>query len=136
MKQATDLHSSAFDQHLILEFLQQGFLPDHLQKLKTAYAAKMNLMIDALNSSLGDKVRFNCPEGGMFLWANLQNHIDTKLLFDQAIARGVAFVPGAAFYQDNTVSHSMRLNFTNSNEAEILQGIERLTGLITGVGKD
>lgn len=40
LKQATDLHSSAFDQHLILEFLQQGFLPAHLQRLKSAYAAK------------------------------------------------------------------------------------------------
>jgi len=136
LKQAADLHSSAYDQHLILEFLQQGFLPDHLQKLKSAYAAKMNLMIGALDSSLADKVRFNRPEGGMFLWATLENHIDTGVLFDQAIVRGVAFVPGAAFYQDNTVSHSMRLNFTNSNEPEILQGIERLAGLITGVGRD
>ncbi len=136
LKQATDLHSSAYDQHLILEFLQQGFLADHLQKLKTAYAGKLNLMIDALDSSLADKVRFNRPEGGMFIWATLENHIDTRLLFDQAIAQGVAFVPGAAFYQNNTVSHSMRLNFTNSGEAEILQGIERLTGLITGVGQD
>jgi DNA-binding transcriptional MocR family regulator len=48
----------------------------------------------------------------------------------------VAFVSGAAFYQKNTVSHSMRLDFTNSNEAEILQGLERLAELITGVGQD
>ncbi len=30
----------------------------------------------------------------------------------------------------------MRLNFTNSNEVEILQGIKRLAGLITGAGQD
>jgi len=134
LKQVTDLHSSAYDQHLVLEFLQQGFLADHLQKLKSVYAAKMKVMIDALDSNLADNVQFHCPEGGMFIWATLENGVDTRSLFDQAIAQGVAFVPGTAFYQNNTLSHSMRLNFTNSSEADILQGIERLAGLITGFG--
>ena len=130
LKQATDLHSSTFDQHLIMEFLQQGFLPAHLQWLKFAYAAKMNLMADTLDSHLAGSISFDRPEGGMFIWATLENRIDTRLLFDQAIAQGVAFVPGAAFYEINTVNHSMRLNFTNSSEADILQGIDRLAGLI------
>ena len=132
LKQATDLHSSAYDQHLILEFLQQGFLPDHLQKLKTVYATKMNLMMDSLDSSLVDIIRFSRPDGGMFIWATLENHVDTRLLFDKAIEHGVAFVPGAAFYEKDSVNHSMRLNFTNSSETDIVRGIERLAGLITG----
>ena len=68
----------------------------------------------------------------MFIWATLENHVDTRLLFDKAIEHGVAFVPGAAFYEKDSVNHSMRLNFTNSSETDIVQGIERLTGLITG----
>jgi len=130
LKQATDLHSSTYDQHLILEFLQQGFLPDHLQELKSDYAGKMNLMGDALESQLGERLGFKRPDGGMFLWATLDPGIDTRELFDRAITLGVAFVPGAAFYENNTVNHSMRLNFTNSSEKDILQGIDRLARLI------
>jgi 2-aminoadipate transaminase len=134
LKQATDLHSSAYDQHLILGFLLQGYLPDHLQRLKSDYAGKMNLMGDALESQLGEKLRFKRPDGGMFIWATLDPGIDTHELFDRAITKGVAFVPGAAFYENNSVNHSMRLNFTNSSEDDILKGINRLAGLIKSTG--
>jgi 2-aminoadipate transaminase len=130
LKQATDLHSSAYDQHLILEFLQQGFLPDHLQRLKSDYAGKMNLMGDALESQLGEHLGFKRPDGGMFIWATLNDEIDTHELFDRAITKGVAFVPGAAFYENNIVNHSMRLNFTKCSETDIVRGINRLADLI------
>lgn len=130
LKQSTDLHTSSFDQHLILEFLQKGFLPEHLQRIKTAYAAKMKLMADTLESSLSSSIRFQRPEGGMFIWATLGNDIDTHSLFERAIKQGVAFVPGAAFYENDLIDYSMRLNFTNSSDDEIVQGIDRIAGLI------
>ena len=130
LKQATDLHTSSFDQHLILEFLRQGCWPEHLDRLKTSYAAKMNLMADTLESRLGKKIRFKRPEGGMFIWASLACRVDTRQLFDRAIKQGVAFVPGAAFYEDSLIDYSMRLNITNSSEDDIVQGIDRLSRLI------
>ncbi len=130
LKQATDLHTSNFDQHLILNFLQQGYLPKHLDRLKTSYAAKMNLMADTLETRLGKKIRFKRPEGGMFIWATLGCRVDTRQLFDRAIKQGVSFVPGSAFYENSLIDYSMRLNFTNSSEDDIVQGIDRLSRLI------
>jgi 2-aminoadipate transaminase len=130
LKQATDLHSSTFDQQLILEFLQQEFLTEHLQRLITSYAGKMNLMAARLESRLAANITFDRPEGGMFIWATLGDGIDTHKLFELAIGQGVAFVPGAAFYRDNRLDYSMRLNFTNSKENEILLGLDRLADLI------
>jgi 2-aminoadipate transaminase len=130
LKQATDLHSSTFDQQLILEFLQQEFLTEHLQRLITSYAGKMNLMASRLESRLAANITFDRPEGGMFIWATLGDGIDTHKLFELAIGQGVAFVPGAAFYRDNRLDYSMRLNFTNSKENEILLGVDRLADLI------
>jgi 2-aminoadipate transaminase len=124
------LHSSTFDQYLILEFLQQEFLTEHLQRLITSYAGKMNLMASRLESRLAANITFDRPEGGMFIWATLGDGIDTHKLFELAIGQGVAFVPGAAFYRDNRLDYSMRLNFTNSKENEILLGVDRLADLI------
>ena len=90
----------------------------------------MNLMADTLDSRLGVKIKFKRPEGGMFVWATLGNHIDTRKLFDQAIKQGVAFVPGSAFYENSLIDYSMRLNFTNSSEDDIVRGIDRLSRLI------
>ncbi len=130
LKQATDLHTSTVDQNLILEFLRQGLFPGHLQRLIDSYSGKMNLMADRLDSQLAASITFDRPEGGMFIWATFDNGIDTHKLFKRAIGQGVAFVPGAAFYRDSRIDYSMRLNFTNSNENEILLGIDRLADLI------
>jgi 2-aminoadipate transaminase len=38
----------------------------------------------------------------------------------------VAFVPGQAFFVDGSGTNTMRLNYSNSNEAQIEEGIKRL----------
>jgi 2-aminoadipate transaminase len=38
----------------------------------------------------------------------------------------VAFVPGEAFYVDNPDLNTLRLNFSNSDEKRIEEGIKRL----------
>jgi 2-aminoadipate transaminase len=42
----------------------------------------------------------------------------------------VAFVPGQAFYADGGGSNTMRLNFSNSDNERIFEGITRLAKVI------
>ena len=130
LKQAADLHSSGYDQHLVRQFLAQGSLEPHLERIRNAYRQRRDTMAYAL-STIGT-LRFSLPEGGMFIWATLPEGRDTFALFEQAIQQGVAFVPGQAFYADNASTRSMRLNFSNSTESQIRNGIDRLAALIAG----
>jgi 2-aminoadipate transaminase len=42
-------------------------------------------------------VKWNAPDGGMFLWVELPEGMDAVTLLPKAVERkGVAFVPGAA----------------------------------------
>lgn len=135
LKQAADLHSSGYDQQLVLEFLQSGALEPHLQQIRTAYSKRLDAMSAALTRSLSDNLRFTKPEGGMFIWATLSSNESTLELFRAAIAEGVAFVPGEAFYINGESDNSMRLNFSNSSIALIEEGISRLARLITEGGR-
>jgi len=130
LKQVTDLHSSSYDQHLILEFLQRGALPAHLEKLKTAYSQRLEQMAGLLLTHSGEKIKMNKPEGGMFIWITLDPQMDTMALFKRAIEERVAFVPGAAFYSREKVSNDLRLNFSNASNAQINEGVTRLLALI------
>jgi DNA-binding transcriptional MocR family regulator len=51
-------------------------------------------------------------------------------LFNRAIKEKVAFVPGQAFYADGGGSNTMRLNFSNSDNERIFEGITRLEKVI------
>ena len=130
MKQAADLHSSGYDQQLVLQFLQDGHLQQHLQTLCDVYGRRLDAMASALERHLSDALNFNRPQGGMFIWATLSSDDSTLELFQSAITEGVAFVPGEAFYVQGEHCNSMRLNFSNSTIPMIEQGVERLAGLI------
>jgi 2-aminoadipate transaminase len=72
------------------------------------------------------EVRWNEPDGGMFLWLQLPAYINTLPLLDKAVARNVAFVPGAAFYADHPQHNTLRLSFVTASVEQINTGVAAL----------
>jgi 2-aminoadipate transaminase len=66
------------------------------------------------------------PDGGMFLWVTLPHGCSSLELFNRAVAEKVAFVPGQAFFANGGGQDTLRLNFSNSDEARIEEGMRRL----------
>lgn len=66
----------------------------------------------------------------MFLWATLPEGLSSLELFDLASKDNVAFVPGDPFYVNEKGTNTLRLNYTNSDEATIEEGIKRLSKAI------
>ena len=100
-KQAADLHSPSFNQRMVADVLRDGFLERHVPTIRALYKAQRDAMLAALEREMrGLDVRWNTPEGGMFLWARLPAGMDAIALLPKAVERGVAFVPGAPFYAD------------------------------------
>ncbi len=129
-KQIADLHSSGFLQALLVEFLQMDTLDSHLRRLREVYANRLDLMTEVLTTRLGNQLVFAKPSGGMFLWCQLRNPaLNSSLLFKQAMAQKVAFVPSQAFYATHPNYGALRLNFTHSDDSKIKEGIHRLAKL-------
>ena len=98
-KQAADLHSPGFNQRMIAEVMKDGFLDRHVPTIRALYKSQRDAMLAALQREMrGLDVSWNTPDGGMFLWARLPQGLDATELLPKAVAQGVAFVPGAAFY--------------------------------------
>jgi 2-aminoadipate transaminase len=74
----------------------------------------------------GLDVQWNAPDGGMFLWARLPAGVDAVELLPKAVDRGVAFVPGAAFYAQDADARTLRLSFVTASPEEIDRGIAAL----------
>jgi 2-aminoadipate transaminase len=66
----------------------------------------------------------------MFLWATLPKGLSSVRLFELAIQEKVAFVPGKPFYVDGGGDNTLRLNFSNSGENRIEEGIKRIAKII------
>ena len=130
-KQAADLHSPGFNQRMIAEVMQGGFLDRHVPTIRALYKSQRDAMLVALTREMrGIDISWNKPVGGMFLWARLPKGMSAVELLPQAVEKGVAFVPGAAFYADNADPRTLRLSFVTASVDQILAGIAALAQAI------
>ncbi|MBC5783972.1 PLP-dependent aminotransferase family protein [Ramlibacter sp. USB13] len=130
-KQAADLHSPSFNQRMVAEVLRDGFLDRHVPTIRALYKAQRDAMLAALAREMqGLDVQWNAPEGGMFLWARLPAGLDAVRLLPQAVERGVAFVPGAAFYAGEADTRTLRLSFVTASVEEIDRGMAALAATL------
>ncbi len=128
-KQSTDVHTANLNQAIVDQYLRQNLLPDHIRRICEGYGKKMKLMQDQLSRFPGD-VRYTRPEGGLFIWAELPEGINAVDMLQEAIARKVAYVPGTHFCVDGGHLNTIRLNFSNSTEEQIVEGMSILREII------
>lgn len=129
-KQAADLHSENLGQWVIHRLVTSPKFADHLLTIRQAYGRQCQAMIQAIKQYLPAELRHTHPEGGMFLWITLPAGISALKLFDAAIKKDVAFVPGQAFFAGGSGENMLRLNFSNCDEAHIDEGIRRLAAAL------
>ncbi|MBU4518269.1 MAG: PLP-dependent aminotransferase family protein [Gammaproteobacteria bacterium] len=130
-KQAADLHSPSFNQRMVAEVLKDGFIHRHVPTIRALYKAQCHAMLEALQKEMaGLDVVWNSPDGGMFLWVRLPEGMNAVELLPKAVDKGVAFVPGAAFYADHADPRTLRLSFVTASEEQIHIGIAALAQAI------
>lgn len=129
-KQASDLHTTGITQRLAHALLTDGEYDTHLESIRLRYRAQCALMLKCLAEHMPDGVTWTRPAGGMFLWVTLPTQIDSAKLFEDALACGVAFIPGASFHAIAPRANTLRLTFTTATPAEIETGIARLAQAI------
>jgi 2-aminoadipate transaminase len=125
-KQATDLHTSTVIQRAVYQVVKDGFLDEHIPRVRALYKKQAHAMIKALETHMPAGVTWNQPAGGMFLWVTLPEGMDAERLLEQAFARNIAYVPGAPFFANAVQSNTLRLAFVTVPEATIDAGIKVL----------
>jgi 2-aminoadipate transaminase len=135
LKQGADLHTSTFNQMVIYEVAKDGFIEEHVQKLREVYRQRRDAMLAAMDRYMPSDVEWTHPEGGLFLWMQLPEGMSDTALFEEAVRRNVAFVPGSSFFTIPNPPPTARLNFSCMDEGRIMEGIKRLSEAISDMKK-
>jgi 2-aminoadipate transaminase len=119
----TDAGSGALEQMVLAEYCTPHF-STHVPKLTRGLRAKLDTLMEALNEQFGTSAEFVAPEGGIFLWVKLPDHVDTMKLYQAALAAGVAINPGPEWSTDGAYSASrLRLCFASPTPQQIREGV-------------
>ena len=130
-KQSADVCTNVLGQRIAHEYIVRGYIDPQVDKIKKIYSRKMELMLSGMDEFMPEGVKWTKPEGGMFLWVDLPNWMDSGELLKKALKKRVAFVTGKAFFADpKDGTTSMRLNFTHPSDPLITEGLRRLGSVV------
>ncbi|WJH30806.1 PLP-dependent aminotransferase family protein [Paenibacillus sp. CC-CFT742] len=128
VKALADNGTPLLNQKLFLRYFQSPRMHQHLSKLRTAIQLRMEVMEKCLQETDWNWTR---PEGGLNIWAELPEGIDTGRLLHQCMEHSVAFVPGTVFDpSEASASRKLRLSFSYTHEQQIREGMNRLIELV------
>lgn len=125
-KQAADLHTPGFNQRVVYEVIKDGFLDQHVPTIRALYKTQRDAMVQALAQHMPAGTEWRVPQGGMFFWLRLPEGCPALALLPQAVAAGVAYVPGEPFYAHAPDSRTVRLSFVTLTPAQIDEAVALL----------
>src|SRR3954462_11589746 len=109
---------------IVFELCRSGGLDENLKVVNEALRERRDALVEALREQIPE-ARFVVPEGGYFLWLDLEDDVDTEALLAEAKNEGVTFVAGPDFMIEGG-SWSLRLSFPPVPADDVAEGVERL----------
>ncbi|MDY0001295.1 MAG: PLP-dependent aminotransferase family protein [Polyangia bacterium] len=130
-KQYVDTCTNTFGQYLLLEFVSRGLLERQIEANIAYYRGQRDALLSSLDRHFpSDRVRWNRPEGGLFVLVHLPEGMDADALSREALAHNVAFVSGAQFHHDGSGKNTFRLSFSQSSPEVMEEAVARIGALI------
>jgi 2-aminoadipate transaminase len=127
IKQRIDPHTPNLVQFAIARLMRQGTFDAHLRTIRAEHARRCAQMIAAIQRHMPPgSIRFARPAGGLYLWCRLGAGLSATALHERALASGVTFVPGPAFYPDPAGDSELRLCFPSVLPSTIEESVKRL----------
>lgn len=129
LKQGADLCTSPLIQLAAAGLLRnREFIEEHLGEMRRLYKSKRDLMLSLLEKHMPAGVKWNKPNGGLFIWLQLPESIKAAELLRVSEEQKVVFAIGRAFYAEDNIKadHTLRMNFSFESMERIKIGVERL----------
>jgi 2-aminoadipate transaminase len=125
-KQAADLCSGMLDQSIVDELIAGGELEPQIARVRAFYRGKRGVLLEELERHFAGKARWTPADGGLFTFMTLNDDVDTAAKVPEAVANGVAYIPGGPFFVDGSGRNTMRLTFAKESDSRIREGAARL----------
>ena len=131
IKQRIDPHTQNLVQFAMARLIRHGSFDAHLKALRAEHARRCGMIVAAIQKHVpAGALRFARPQGGLYLWCRLAPGVSARTLLDRALASGVAFVPGHAFYPDPAGESELRICFSSVLPTAIDEAVRRLAACL------
>jgi len=126
VKQGADLQVNSLTQRQINKYLEMYDLDSRINDLIEVYRRRREVMVQQMKKCFPEEVKIDIADGGLFLWVEFPEHINTTELMPKVLEKNVAYIPGAPFYPNGGGENTARFSFSAMPEEKIIEGITRM----------
>ncbi|SFX45200.1 PLP-dependent aminotransferase family protein [Marinospirillum alkaliphilum] len=130
LKLVTQLASSRFVQQGLAAYLEDGHYDRHLRQRCITLQQQSEQLMQELETLWPQGLHFSRPQGGLCLWAEWQQPLDSLQLYHQALQASLVITPGPLFSASGQFGQALRLSFTQPCTGKRYQALQDLRKLI------
>jgi GntR family transcriptional regulator / MocR family aminotransferase len=121
-----DVQGDRVLEYALAELIEEGAVQRHIRRIRREYAARRDVLVDALRRQLGSALSFDVPAGGIGLWARAADGIDIDAWAARAAQRGALMITAQSLAVDRRPRPFARLGFASLDRSELREGVRRL----------
>lgn len=116
---------SRFHQDTLYRFMKEGLWQRHLNKMRTLYRKKQHVLLAAIQSNFGDKVRVIGEHSGLHIVLEVNSRMEETELIQKAMNAGVKVYPLSIHFNEPIERREPKilLGFGALSEQEIEKGV-------------
>lgn len=130
------ISSSQLNQLVVAEFLGSGAYDRHLRRMRNILKKQASEMAHAVARHFPEETKISAPKGGLCLWVELPDSVDSLQLFRLAEQKNISILPGALCSGMGQYDHCIRLNYAHTWNERKEKGMETLGILVRSLMKD
>lgn len=128
LKLVTQLASSRYLQQGLADFMADGSFTAHLRRQRHDLRERRDRLIASLQA-WSSELRVSVPNGGLAVWVELPQAVDTLASYPDGLEQGVVITPGPLFSVSGQFKNCLRISFAHPWDARRMTALNKLPEL-------
>jgi GntR family transcriptional regulator/MocR family aminotransferase len=125
-----DVQGDRVMEYALADLIEQGEVQRSIRRERREYAARREVLVDALRRMLFGALTYTVPAGGIALWVRAAKGINIDAWAKRAHKAGAVIVTARHFAVDEKPRPFARLGFASLNKRELVEGVRRLAAAL------
>ena len=128
-KLLNNIAANTLEQIALSDYLQSGAYDRHLRDQRTHYTRNASSILADVLHYFPQGTRSSHPQGGITLWIQLPQGVDSLQLTEQCLAGGIGIFPGQVFSVSGRYNNCMRLSCALPYDKKVSQALKQIGNL-------
>ncbi len=120
-----------FDQFALTDFINDGSLERHIRRTRTVYARRRDVLVDALQTSLGDRIKILNEAAGFELLVNFQTKLKDHEVLTLSRLHKLPLFSSQPHYTGKQRDGEFVIPFASLGEDSVADYVSKLCALLT-----